>query len=378
MRTIRRWLPCLLLAAAATPAAAQFMPGAGNPYSRDFGGGSYSNNWIFIGRTNPWMPFVASVPIPNGRVVVPYNPAVPFVYYSPRYAGAPYGSGVSYTSGGTGSSYRPGPFAPPEPAPAAAAPRPNEAQRRAFDRWVADRDRARRPDAFGPEKSQELTVALNNPTPGDITGAGALNTILDALAAAPARLDGTPPVPLDETFLKRINFTRGAGSIGALRDGGRIAWPALLLGLPPAKETAELRRQVEARFADAFNQVNDGGKADPDNVKALLKSLDQLGDAATARAQAMTFADNLEVKRFLKGLEDAVTFLRQPDAAAWMPGKLNAKPATLQDLVRLMAEKGVHFAPALVGNDTAYLSLHRALADLYARAAPPQVGAKRP
>jgi hypothetical protein len=155
-----------------------------------------------------------------------------------------------------------------------------------------------------------------------------------------------------------------------LRNQGKIAWPAKLLDLTPADEVAKVRGQIETRFLDSFTLVNGGGKADPDTMKALLKSVDQLSDMASARASTMTFAEQLEVKRYLRSLEDSINFMKQPDASEWMPGKHKAKSKTIQELVQVMGERGVRFAPALVGSDDAYMNMHRILVRLHLEVAP--------
>ena len=44
------------------------------------------------------------------------------------------------------------------------------------------------------------------------------------------------------------------------------------------------------------------------------------------------------------------------------------KPESLQDFVRILIEQKVRFAPAIVGNDAAYATMHRLLSALYAQA----------
>ena len=91
---------------------------------------------------------------------------------------------------------------------------------------------------------------------------------------------------------------------------------------------------------------------------------------AAAKASTMTFAENIDVKRFIRSLEDAVSFLQQSDASEWLPGKQKVKPKTMQELVKIMGDKGVRFAPSLVGADASYGQMHRILAALHAQVAP--------
>jgi hypothetical protein len=379
MTIISRQLPWLALFTSlvlVSESQAQFVRGNSfNPYAPAPGpsGGAYlpglpgyPTNSVIFGRFGPFGPPTVSFPTATGRYTFPFDPRFPITV-----AGLPatHGGVVGYTTGSADSAYA-ATQTIIDPASAGPAPKQQAPGRNAFDRWIGERERARRPEALQIDKSQELMNALGNASQGDITSGNALNTILEALAPLTKQFAATQPIPLDPAFLKKINFTRGAGSVGVLRDGGKISWPKLLLNLEPKESAAKLRAQIEERFQAAFDQVNGGGKFDPEEARNLLKSIDQLADMASARAQAMTFADNLEVKRFLKALEDGVAFLRQPDAADWLPGKQKVLPATLQELVRVMTEKSVRFAPALLGNDGAYLALHRALVGLHGQAAP--------
>jgi hypothetical protein len=87
------------------------------------------------------------------------------------------------------------------------------------------------------------------------------------------------------------------------------------------------------------------------------------------------FADHREAKRFIKQLDDAIAFLKLPDAAQWLPGKSAVAAKSVQDLVKGMEDKGAKFAPATPGHEQAYVALHRSLVDYYRQAMPQQVAA---
>jgi hypothetical protein len=244
-------------------------------------------------------------------------------------------------------------------------------QTKAFDRWVTERQRQGRQNEYSKQqKHEELRHSLTNPSGQEITSGLALNTILESLHSMPERLLATTPAPLDENLVKQMNFTRGTGSIGLLRKQGDIDWPALVIKVTPSEDAANVRAQVETRFKELFKKVNDGGKAEADEVKSLLKLVDKLSEIAAARASTMTFNENIDVKRFIRSLEDSISFLQQADASDWIPGKQKVKPKTVQELVKIMADKGVRFAPALVGADASYGQMHRILATLHNEAVP--------
>ncbi len=401
------WVACSLLVAAGQ-VNAQFGPGSYNPYNPTSGGGSYvpgvSNRYVF--NIQPQGPISVSVPLggnvyaswpfyPGQGVITMLSPVAnnpnAFAMYPgvwPRgvpfptqlvYSGAltntnttpsGYRTGGAYASSSSGRSM----IEAPRPAekddnaagiilaerPAAPVQQP----RNAFNRWVKERDRQGQKDQ-GRFNEEELDRNLTQPELKDVISGHALNVILEALIAMPEKVKKTAPILIEENTLKRLNFTRGAGSIGLLRDEGKIVWPQPLLSLAAIEP---LRKEIEARFADAYKQTEERGHADLAALDDLLKLGDQLTNQIETNGKAITFSENVSAKRFLGSLEDSIRFLKQPDAAEWLPGKCKQKPTTVQELVRIMAEKRIRFAPALVGNDNINISTHLMLARLYKQA----------
>jgi hypothetical protein len=367
---LTRWaalVTCGLNSLAAPSAHAQYARGSQSPYP---GGGTYGGVSSSAYDTSGSQQFnmVNGIPLfmrqflPTVTATSPYSdPILRFpTFVGPGgYTTGGACAGFTCTPAGGYSSYASAPAAP-----AAYVPH------NAFDRWTFDRER----QAFsGPQKQMELQRLLSNPSPGDVTSGAALNAIVDGLEPLVERFKSLPPTAIDHALLRKMNFTHGAGSVGLLRDQGRIEWPALLLKLSPADEVGKIRTKIEAQLQEAYRQVSDKGNADPDDLKNLLRSIEGLGDIASGQAQSMTFSQNVEVKRYLKSLEDSVAFLKQPDAADWLPGNHKVKPESLQDLVRVLIEKRIRFAPAIVGNDAAYATMHRSLAALYLQSIPAQV-----
>jgi hypothetical protein len=352
------------LAATNQSAHAQFVRGGQSPYP---GGGTYGGVSSSAYDTSGLQQFntVNGIPlfmrqyVPIMATTSPYSdPTLRF----PTLVGP-----GGYTTGGACTGFTCVPssgFSSYPTAPAAYGPR------NAFDRWTFDRER--QAISSGPQKQMELQRQLTNPSPGDVTSGAALNAILDGLEPLVERIKGLPPTGIDDSLLKKMNFTHGAGSVGLLRDQGRIEWPALFLKLSPAEEVAKTRTKIEGQLQEAYRQVNEKGKADPDDLKNLLRSIEGLGDIASGQAQSMTFSQNVEVNRYLKSLEDSVAFLKQPDAGDWLPGKHKVKPESMQDLVRILIEKKIRFAPAIIGNDAAYGTMHRSLTAVYSQAIPAQ------
>src|SRR5262249_55203222 len=83
-----------------------------------------------------------------------------------------------------------------------------------------------------------------------------------------------------------------------------------------------------------------------------------------------------EARRFLSDFEDALALLRQPNASDFF-GQKAPKGKTVADLVQQLLGKGVRFAPATAGDESAYIAIHRALA-VYASNATAQVATEKP
>jgi len=346
----------ILLIPAATHA--QIIRNASNPYSQTTGNGfsstgnnAYNRNPTTGAGSNPLSLLNGNV-FPNVSSNSPYGGGLK-MNVSTRSASS------GYTTGGSGSFSTCKPPVNPMPL---GGPR-YEAPRKAFDRWAVERDRPENPQA---EPSNELARQLVNASPREISSGEAMNAILKALTPHAAKIKAQPPLAIDEAFMKRLSFNRGTGSVGLLRQEGKIEWPALLLNLTPKEEVAKVRQQIDTRFQDAFNQVAGGAAADDDNLKALRKSIDVLNETAAAQVQSKSFTENVQIKQHLKSLEDSVAFLKQPEAGDWLPGRPKFKAQSVQELAGLMQEKGIRFAPAFAGNEQAYTAMHRALATVYA------------
>jgi len=338
----------------AQPAAAQIYRSTTNPYAGtgNTGAGAFSSGGG-NGYSRPnHSPNVLS--IINGNYSVPSGSNSP--YGNSRLNLSTHQRPSAYTSGSAGTYvYRP----PVNPNPVGGYS--VEGPKTSFGRWVAGRDNA------NAGNGNNLAAQIAGTTPKDIASGAALNLIVKGLEPFAAKLKSAPPTAVDAVFLRKFNFAHGTATVGLLRPEGKIEWPKLLLNLSPAEECARLRGQIEKQFADLFAQVEAGNEPDADSLKNLGKLIDQLGDMASARAQSMTFAENVEVKQHLKSLGDSVAFLRQPDAGDWLPGRTKVKAASLQDLVLLMQEKGIRFGPAFGGSEGAYTTMHRALAGLYSQ-----------
>ena len=201
---------------------------------------------------------------------------------------------------------------------------------------------------------RNLEWSLHEPPIGDITSARALNSILDHLRNDPAAARG-PDVRIPDGVLERINVTspnRDGASLGLLRDEGKLQWPAALAGKefegPRTDLTQRLQDVVqELKFSNPVPQgkINDL-KADWDKLRALVE---KSGSSPTMYIEARSYLDQVNA---------AIQAMQDPNVAALFNHKFAAK--NVAELVDGM--RGLDFAPAAPGDESAYKALQQALA----------------
>lgn len=234
-------------------------------------------------------------------------------------------------------------------------------RRRAFDEWLYEREKTPSLQEIreGAQKL-ELRRSLNDPPQAEIWSAKALNDLLADIQKLSAtdtkRLDS---LPLDEEMLKRVNVTSGRpgnGNAGLLKHEGRLSWP-LALNNESFKND---RDQVVSLLPDAIGQARNG-KVDAGYLKELSAAVDRMSRQVTTNIRDLPPGQYMEAKRYLASLDEAVKLLSQPDAALYFTEYM-PKGKTVADLVRYMTDKGIKFAPAVAGDEAAYVALHRGFA----------------
>lgn len=232
-----------------------------------------------------------------------------------------------------------------------------ENRRRALDLWLYGRERT--PTAQDErERLQEIEArrAVTDPPSTEIYSAKSLNDLLDDVQKLHARGAHGPEVGLLDSVVRRINLAsgQGGGNFGLLKNDGRLRWPLALTG--PEFETG--RELVHALTSDAVRQAKNG-TLDPATLKDMSRGVTALRFQLTLSIKDIPPDQYCEAKRYLVHLTDAVTALRQPNVAESVQP---TQAQTVEELVKHMTERGLRFAPAVAGDETAYLALHRALA----------------
>jgi hypothetical protein len=285
---------------------------------------------------------------PSGPLMNPYQTAA---------MGALYGSGYGYGSypmlgyggGGYGGSY--GPYSVP------AYTRPSSSGYGG----PYDRDKNAYPDGDQPApRPPKPPRSGDSATPDEILSGRALNDILADLARLPVQSQASDPapVPLNDEGLNHINVSRGAGNMAVLKRAGPIAWPAALTG----SEFQERRERFAALARRAVAQLQADGHVDPVTVREVSGIADSLRAQLRGNSPGLSFEAHVEAKKFLNNLDAAVVALQQPDAESYFAGRYSLKARTVPELVHFLAENGLQFAPAMAGDEPAYMALYQALA----------------
>jgi len=214
------------------------------------------------------------------------------------------------------------------------------------------------------ERTLNLRRSLNDPPVTEIWSAKALNDLLGELQKQAAKGVMTtykgPREPLDQDLLKLVNVTSAnrGGNIGLLKNGGRLNWPLALNG----PEFKEERDRISSLSQDTVKEAEFNNRVDAGSLRQMNEDLDRLQRQLSRNVGDIPPSQYIEAKRFLNNLSDALKVLSQPDAASYINRKYSAKGKTVPDLVKYMSDNGLQFAPAVSGDEAAYVALQRALA----------------
>jgi hypothetical protein len=223
------------------------------------------------------------------------------------------------------------------------------------DRWQRRHD----PDAVRwQHKERALCRSRSGPPLTEIWSGEALNALLEDIQDIQS--DGVPPpeVSLDQATLARINLTDGSTYLGAglLKEGTQRHWPLALRQDIFQKE----RLQIEDMVRKAVTAVKERD-VDPKLLSRLDDAIAAMAETAEFAAPDLGSAQYAQAKRYLDDLKGALKVLQHPNAPNYFNHQWRARGNTVGDLVRLMTEKGLKFAPAARGDEAAYVALHRAL-----------------
>jgi hypothetical protein len=202
-------------------------------------------------------------------------------------------------------------------------------------------------------RQQELSAALDGATVSDIVWGQALNTLLPYLASLRKQGKGGTDVKLAPQVVAGLNIATPEGRTLApiLLATRADDWPQILRG--PAQHTLVELLQKAVKQAAAK-------KLDVGLVNRIRKETATFLEDFRARYldDKMNVTEFFAGKRFLEGLQRSYDTLMGPEVLSLLG--VTAAAETVDGLVQYLTARGLRFAAALPGQESAYIALHSA------------------
>lgn len=234
-----------------------------------------------------------------------------------------------------------------------------ENRRTAFDQYLYLREHTPTMEQMrAEERAMRRERAVSDPPITEIYAALALNELLADLQQI--SLEGVKDVPLDAAVVRRVHFTttRNGANIGLVRNVSNLTWPLALRA-----ETYKVpRERFTTLVQGSVERVQMGQKLDATTLTQMYDDLETLHQKLRDAVGDLEVSQFLESKRFLNHLGDALKAVQQPDAVNFFNGRYEFQGKGVGDLVKFMTQRGLWFAPAVGGEESAYVTVHRALA----------------
>jgi hypothetical protein len=218
------------------------------------------------------------------------------------------------------------------------------------------------------EQAADLEWARRLAAPADIWSGRALNTLLQSILAAP-RASGRSLIPLDAEVLRGINLNTGTtrGSLGLLKEGGKLAWPLPLL----AATFDEARKRFDNNVQQVARGLETGEGPTPAQLRELNADFSTLSDLLLGQVRDLSPTEYIGSRRFLNRLRQTLQALADPALVRAAATRLPSSVTTVTDLVDHLRRNGLRFAPAVApGDEPAYMALYFALREYEAMIVP--------
>jgi len=229
-----------------------------------------------------------------------------------------------------------------------------------------DRMRLTAPQLRARDQQTALDRAREDPPANEVWAGTSLNELLRSIKkVGRANLKTGPQIDLSDVSLENVNLTDlgGQGNVGMLKNTDREG--NLQLGWPAAFETKEFAKTADSlnkSLSEAVAALKRKQRPERSTLKDIdegFKALDKkLKDTATTDDLPPT--QQIEARRFMKQLEQAIKALNDPKSVRYFDD-WRAKGKTVTELVDHMMSNGLEFGPAASGDEAAYTALYQAL-----------------
>jgi hypothetical protein len=223
-------------------------------------------------------------------------------------------------------------------------------------------------------KEWDLDRARHDPPIGEILSGRALNSLYDQVSRLQSQNQRGPNIPLSDDLLKLINFTgqNTRANVGLLKNDGKLNWPLVLQG----SDYKQVRDRLNTLISDAVETSKFTNPVEAGKLKDMQEQLRRLDQQVDDDINAMTPSEYTDAKRFINQLSDAVKALEDPNVSKYFPAKWDRKHKNVAELVQTMTDKGIRFAPAVSGDEDAYMTLYRVFQAF--DAGMPEVASRKP
>ena len=202
-----------------------------------------------------------------------------------------------------------------------------------------------------------LAPAAPGPPASEIYSGKALNGLLQQIFARDGR---GARVPLDGALLPRLNLAPpGSGNFGLLKNGGKLTWPGALADDKFKAERVKVERLLRRALVPSRGDPTKG--PDRAHLAGLDRAVKGLHAVLAEAAADLSPSQYIEAKRYLNLLGEGVRVLQRPDAEKFLSGTYAARGKTVGELADHIRRQGLVFAPAVPGDEAAYLAAYRAL-----------------
>jgi hypothetical protein len=170
---------------------------------------------------------------------------------------------------------------------------------------------------------------------------------------------GFPEVKLDEDMLKQVNLTGagGGGSIGLLKDRGKLTWPLVL----QSADYDAPRKELTTLASDAVDQVRLNNPVGAGTLRDMMNDVRKMNDSLLRNVGEISPSEYVEAKRYLNGLESAIKALHDPNVGNQLNQSWAAQGHTVAELIDFMGRKGLKFAAATPGDEPSYRYIYQRL-----------------
>jgi hypothetical protein len=205
---------------------------------------------------------------------------------------------------------------------------------------------------------ENLRRSRNDPPITEIWSGKALNDLLLAIQQQFTRKIEGPRIPLEPAVVSHINVTgsQTGGSLGLLRQDGRLDWPFVL----KSPQFQSEREKLDQLSYQAYKQAGTNSVGF-DTVQGMTKNVNSLSAKLKQNVDSISANDYIKAQRFVRELNETITILQDPNVAKYVNQTWAAKGNTVAELTQGMTQQGVRFAPATTGDQAAYVAVHSAM-----------------